>query len=153
LQQGQENAIISIENALVTHKEIVPDNDNDNNNNNKPTIRADNGSQYTSNAFRKSMSVLRLKLEHIACNTPEQNGHIESFHKTLKKEYIWPYDFRTYQEAEIAIRDAFVDYNQNRIHSSLGYPTHYEFISNWKQEHQRETEEVAEQQSKVINIG
>ncbi|MGH9952468.1 MAG: IS3 family transposase, partial [Nitrososphaeraceae archaeon] len=147
LSAVKENAIISIENALVTHKEIVPDNDN--NNNNKPTIRADNGSQYTSNAFRKSMSVLGLKLEHIACNTPEQNGHIESFHKTLKKEYIWPYDFRTYQEAEVAIRDAFVDYNQNRIHSSLGYLTPYEFISNWKQEHQRETEEVAEQQSKV----
>ena len=107
LSAVKENGIISIENALVSHKEIVHDDDN-----NKPTIRADNGSQYTSNAFKKSMSVLGLKLEHIACNTPEQNGHIESFHKTLKKEYIWPYDFRTYQEAELAIRDAFVDYNR-----------------------------------------
>ena len=151
LSAVKENAIISIENALVSHKEIVPDNDN---NNNKPTIRADNGSQYTSNAFRKSMSVLGLKLEHIACNTPEQNGHIESFHKTLKKEYIWPYDFHTYQEAEAAIGDAFVDYNRDRIHSSLGYLTPYEFISKWKQEHQREIEEVpVEQQTKVINIG
>jgi putative transposase len=61
-----------------------------------------------------------LKLEHIACNTPEQNGHIESFYKTLKKEYIWPYDFRTYQQVEAAIRDAFIDYNRDRIHSSLG---------------------------------
>jgi len=93
LSAVKENAIVSIENALVSHKEIVPDIDNDNN---KSTIRADNGTQYTSNAFRKSMSVLGIKLEHIACNTPEQNGHIESFHKTLKKEYIWPYDFRAY---------------------------------------------------------
>jgi putative transposase len=151
LSAVKENAIISIENALVSHKEIVPDNDNCNN---KPTIRADNGSQYTSNAFRKSMSVLGLKLEHIACNTPEQNGHIESFHKTLKKEYIWPCDFHTYQEAEAAIRDAFVDYNRDRIHSSLRYLTPNEFISKWKQEHQREKEEVVEQQqTKVINIG
>src|SRR5215471_3492669 len=90
----------------------------------------ENGSQYTSNAFRKSMSVLGLKLEHIACNTPEQNGHIESFHKTLKKEYIWPYDFRTYQQAEAAIRDAFIDYNQDRIHSSLGYMTHMNSFQN-----------------------
>lgn len=153
LSAVKENAIISIENALVSHKEIVvPDNDNKDNNN-KPTIRADNGSQYTSNAFRKSMSVLGLKLEHIACNTPEQNGHIESFHKTLKKEYIWPYDFHTYQEAEAAIRDAFGDYNRDRIHSSLGYLTPYEFISKWKQEHQRETEEVVVEQTKMINIG
>ena len=149
LSAVKENAIISIENALVSHKEIVHDDDN-----NKPTIRADNGSQYTSNAFKKSMSVLGIKLEHIACNTPEQNGHIESFHKTLKKEYIWPYDFRTYQEAELVIRDAVVDYNRDRIHSSLGYLTPYEFISKWKPEHPRETEEVAvEQQTKVINIG
>ena len=144
LSAVKENAIISIENGLVLHKEIVPGN-----NKNKPITRPDNGSKYTSNAFRKSMSVLGLKLEHIACNTPEQNGHIESFHKTLTKEYIWPYDFRTYQQAEATIRDAFIDHNRDRIHSSLGYMTPYEFISKWKQEHQRD---VAEQ-TKVINIG
>ncbi len=148
LSAVKENATISIENALVSHKEIVPDKDN----NNKPTIRADNGSQYTSNDFRKSMSVLGLKLEHIACNTPEQNGHIESFYKTLKKEYFWPCDLRTYPEAEAAIRDAFIDYNRDRIHSSLGYLTPYEFISKWKQEHQIETEEIVKQ-TKAINIG
>jgi transposase InsO family protein len=91
----------------VTHNCIVPEN---------LVIRTDNGSQYTSKAFRKSLSVLGLKLEHIYYNTPEQNGHIESFHKTLKKEYIWPNDFQNYQEAESAIKDAFTDYNQNRIH-------------------------------------
>ncbi len=114
LSAVKENAIISIENALVTHKDIVPEN---------LVIRTDNGSQYTSKAFRKSLSVLGLKLEHIYYNTPEQNGHIESFHKTLKKEYIWPNDFQNYQEAESTIRDAFTDYNQNRIHSALRYLT------------------------------
>ncbi len=76
----KENAIISVENALVSHKNVIPEH---------LIIRADNdGSQYTSKAFRKSMLTLGLKIEHIAVNTPEQNGHIESFHKTLKKEYI-----------------------------------------------------------------
>ncbi len=88
-----------------------------------------------------------MKLEHICYNTPEQNGHIESFHKTLKKEYIWSNDFQNYQEAESAIRDAFVDYNQNRIHSSLRYLTPYEFISKWKMQQEEEEKE------KVINIG
>lgn len=120
LSAVKENAIISIENGLVSHKEIVPGN-----NKNKPIIRAENGSQYTSNAFRKSMSVLGLKLEHIACNTPGQDGHIESFHKTLKKEYIWPYDFRTYRQVEVAISD----YNRDRIRSSLGYLTPYERVT------------------------
>lgn len=132
----KENAIIAIENALVTHKDIVPQD---------LVIRTDNGSQYTSKAFRKSLSVLGLKLEHIYYNTPEQNGHIESFHKTLKKEYIWSNDFQNYQEAELAIRDAFVDYNKNRIHSGLRYLTPYEFISKWKMQQ--------EEKEKVINIG
>jgi transposase InsO family protein len=138
LSAVKENAIISVENALVTHKDIVPQQD--------LVIRTDNGSQYTSKAFRKSLSVLGLKLEHIYYNTPEQNGHIESFHKTLKKEYIWPNDFQNYQEAESAIRDAFTDYNQNRIHSSLRYLTPYEFISKLKMSKEKEEE-------KVINIG
>ncbi len=141
LSAVKENTIISIENALITHKDLVPEN---------LIIRTDNGSQYTSKAFRKSISVLGLKLEHIYYNTPEQNGHIESFHKTLKKEYIWSNDFQNYQEAELAIKDAFIDYNQNRIHSALRYLTPYEFLSKWKLQQQIIEEE---EKKKVINIG
>ena len=36
----------------------------------------------------------------VCVNTPEQNGHIESFHKTLKKEYVWPREFADIQEAK-----------------------------------------------------
>ena len=140
LSAVKENALIAIENALVTHNDIVPEN--------LLVIRTDNGSQYTSKAFRKSISVLRLKLEHIYYNTPEQNGHIESFQKTLKKEYIWSNDFQNYQEAELAIRDAFTDYNKNRIHSALGYLTPYEFISKWKMQ-----QDIEGEKKKVINIG
>ena len=43
------------------------------------------------------------KHEFIYKNTPEQNGHVESFHKILKKEYIWPHDFSNYQKAEQVI--------------------------------------------------
>ena len=59
--------------------------------------------------------------------------------------------FRTInQEAELAIRDAFTDYNKNRIHSALRYLTpYYEFISKWKM--QQDIEE--EKKKKVINIG
>ena len=63
---------------------------------------------------------------------PEQNGHIESFHKTLKKEYIWPREFRSYQDVEIALADAFVNYNDQRIHSAIGYMTPTEFAMQWE---------------------
>ena len=97
------------------------------------TLRVDNGSQYTSREFRQSVASLGIKLEYIYVNTPEQNGHIESFHKTLKKEYIWPLEFADMQDAQKAIQDAFEDYNGNRIHSALGYVTPSEFAELWQQ--------------------
>ena len=52
------------------------------------TLRVDNGSQYTNREFRSSMAALGITLEYIYVNTPEQNGHIESSHMTLKKVYV-----------------------------------------------------------------
>lgn len=118
----KEHAIMSVNNALASHDEAVPGD---------LTLRCDNGPQYASHAFKDSMDALGLKLEYILYHTPEQNGYIESFHKTLKKEYIWVRDFRSHQEAEAAVADAFDDYNHRRIHSSLGYLTPSEYLDAW----------------------
>lgn len=96
------------------------------------TLRTDNGTQYTSRKFRESMKTLNIQHEFIWHHTPQQNGHIESFHRTLKKEYLWPHEFANYQAAEQALSKAFVDYNNNRIHSALGYRTPNEFAVSWK---------------------
>jgi hypothetical protein len=48
LSAVKDNAIISIENGLVSHKEIVP-----RNNKNKPIIRADNGSQLACQVMKQ----------------------------------------------------------------------------------------------------
>jgi transposase InsO family protein len=57
---------------------------------------------------------------------------ISNLFMMLKKDILIN-DFQNYQQqTDIAIREAFVDYNQNRIHSSLGYLTPYEFISKLK---------------------
>lgn len=119
----KENAIMSVNNALAGHNEVDTS---------MLTVRSDNGSQYRSNAFVDSMRALRIRLAFIYANTPEQNGHVESFHKTLKREYLWPRDFHNYQEAEIAISEAFIDYNRKRIHSALGYKTPIEFLEEWR---------------------
>ena len=59
---------------------------------------------------------------------------MESFHKTLKKEYIWPREFESYQDAEVALAEAFEDYNNDRIHSALRYLTPTEFATQWEAE-------------------
>jgi len=113
----KENAILSVQNALIKHPEAID-----------VRLRTDRGPQYDSEAFRESMKILSVKQEFIAVNTPEQNGHMESFHKTLKREYIWTRDFQSFQEASETIQEAYIDYNQHRIHSALGYLAPYEYL-------------------------
>lgn len=120
----KENAIQAVVRAVERHPEASE----------RVTLYSDNGSQYISSTFRQSMKLLRIEHRFIAYNTPEQNGYIESFHKTLKREYVWPYDFKSFQEAQSGMVHAFLDYNQNRPHSALGYKSPYELLSKIKQE-------------------
>ena len=113
----RHEAIMAVNNAVAAVAPIPPG----------LTLRVDNGSQYTSREFRASMASLGITLEYIYVNTPEQNGHIESFHKTLKKEYVWPREFADIREARDAIHAAFEDYNHHRIHSAIQYLTPSEF--------------------------
>ena len=91
-------------------------------------LRTDNGTQYGSREFRKSMQALGIRHEFIWKNTLEQNGHMESFHGTLKREYVWPHEFARFQDAEVVLAKAFVDYNKNIIYFALGYLTPNEFV-------------------------
>ena len=101
----------------------------------KLTLQCDNGSQYAVKKFRKAISLLGIRLRFIRTPTSDQNGHIESFHSTLKREYIWPYDFDNYQDAEAVISEAFRDYNNARLHSSLKYVLPNEFLASWEERH------------------
>ena len=95
-------------------------------------IRCDNGSQYRSGEFRAAMKVLDLAVEYIWVSTPQQNGHIESFHNTLKRDYVRPHDFESFQDAEVHLAYAFKDYNANRVHSSIGWVPPDEFFRLWE---------------------
>ena len=88
------------------------------------------------------MSSLGIALEYICINIPEQNGHhVESFYKTLKKEYIWPREFENLKEAQEVLDNAFENYNNERIHSSLGYLTPSEFVELWEQQQQQQQQQ------------
>ena len=95
-------------------------------------IRCDNGSQYRSGELRAAMKVLGLAVEYIWVSTPQQNGHIESFHNTLKRDYVRPYDFESFQDAEAYLAKAIRDYNANRVHSSIGWLPPDEFFRLWE---------------------
>ena len=91
-------------------------------------LGTDNDTQYSSREFKKSMQALEIRHEFIRRNTPEQNVHAESFHGTLKREYAWPHEFARFQDAEVVLAKAFVEYNKDKTHSALRYLTPNEFV-------------------------
>jgi transposase InsO family protein len=90
-------------------------------------LRTDNGPRYIARQFRRSMNLLGISLEYIQKHTHEDNGNIESFHSSLKTDYVWPFEFSDYREASFAIEKAFTDYNEKRPHSSIDYLPPREF--------------------------
>ena len=97
-------------------------------------LRTDNGPQYISHEFRNVMKLLGIKLEYIQKHTPEDNGDIESFHNSIKTDYIWPNEFMDFHDASIAIGNAFTDYNERRPHSSIDYLPPDEFERRLREE-------------------
>ena len=113
------DAIRSVENAVLSAFDgPVPEG---------LVLRTDNGPQYISREFRNAMKLLGIKLEYIQKHTPEDNGDIESFHNSIKTDYIWPSEFRDLHEASITIGKTFSDYNECRPHSSIDYLPPREF--------------------------
>ena len=84
-------------------------------------LRTDNGPQYISEVFRNPVKIPGIRSEYIQKHTPEDNGDIESFHNSLKTDYIWVNDLETFEDARKLMEHAFTDYNAVRQHSSIDY--------------------------------
>jgi putative transposase len=64
-----------------------------------PVIRSDNGLVFQSRRFREACRFYRLKQEYITPYTPEQNGLIERFFRSLKEGCVWQHNFDSFQQA------------------------------------------------------
>jgi len=86
-----------------------------------PVIRSDNGLVFLSRRFRSACRFYGLKQEFVTPYTPEQNGMIERFFRSLKEECVWQRVFRNFEEARRAVKAWIEWYNEGRPHQSLGY--------------------------------
>ena len=82
-------------------------------------VRSDNGSVFGSEAFTKVASSAGILQEYITPYTPEQNGMIERWFRTLKEERIWLQQFYDLEDARSSIDGFIEEYNQDRPHRSL----------------------------------
>ena len=92
-----------------------------------PIVRSDNGLIFQSRRFRAACRDYRLRQEFITPYTPEQNGLIERFFRSLKEECVWQTLFKSFSEAKSAITRWITWYNEGRPHQSLGYKSPKEY--------------------------
>ncbi len=57
-------------------------------------LRTDNGPQFISGRFNRELKLLNIVHEYIEKETPTENGDIESFHNSIKTDYIWVNEIR-----------------------------------------------------------
>jgi putative transposase len=83
---------------------------------------SDRGSQYCSKEYIDELNELQADISMSRTGNPYDNACIESFHATIKKEWIYRRRFNTRVEAIKSINYYISHfYNQIRKHSTLGY--------------------------------
>lgn len=92
-----------------------------------PIVRSDNGLIFQSRRFRAACRDYRLPQEFITPYTPEQNGVIERFFRSLKEECVWQHHFQNFADAQQRLRAWLTWYNTGRPHQALGYRSPAQF--------------------------
>lgn len=94
-------------------------------------IRSDNGSQFIAKLFRNRLTLDGISNEYIHPGTPQQNGHIEAFHKTLDVLVCKKYVSESLGHAREILTRFYHTYNNKRIMKSVLYKSPVEFLKLW----------------------
>jgi putative transposase len=95
------------------------------------TLGTDNGSAFTSRAFRARLAELEITHRRGGYRDPESQAFIESWFAKLKHRCVWREEFETLDDARAAI-GADVDRYHHRPHQGLAYRTPREVAATWK---------------------
>jgi putative transposase len=94
-------------------------------------LGTDNGTAYTSRAFRARLSELGITHRRCGYRDPESQAFIESWFSKLKEREIWRSEYETLEAARAGI-GAYVDRYHHRPHQFLGYRTPKEVRQTWE---------------------
>lgn len=88
-----------------------------------PRIISDNGPQFIAKDFKHFIRVSGMTHVRTSPYYPQSNGKLERYHRTIKSECLRPGTPLSLDDAR-RITDAFVTrYNEQRLHSAIGYVT------------------------------
>lgn len=86
-----------------------------------PMIRVDNGPEFVSHKLDAWCKEHGVVLAYIQPGSPTQNAYAERLNRSLRRELLDAYVFRTLDEVRQKTGEWQHDYNHHRPHKSLGY--------------------------------
>jgi len=103
----------------------------------KPRIVSDRGPQFVSRDFKHFIRDSGMTHVMTSPYYPQSNGKIERWHRSIKETCIRPKCPSSIEEAREVVKKWITHYNQERLHSAIGYVTPEDMISGRAQEVQR----------------
>ena len=95
-------------------------------------LRNDNGAQFCARSVKQFLEENHVKQTFTHPYTPQENGHVESFHNILKKalgkHVLW-----SLSDLEERLEDFYEAYNKKRIHASTAYLAPHQFWRCWEE--------------------
>jgi transposase InsO family protein len=89
----------------------------------RPRIISDNGPQFIAKDFKEFIRISGMTHIRTAPYYPQSNGKLERWNKSIKSECIRPGVPLSLEDAERLIDQYVTVYNEQRLHSALGYIT------------------------------
>ena len=92
-------------------------------------VRSDNGPEFIARAVQRWLAARKVGPLYIAPGSPWENGYCESFNSRMKAEFADREVFGSLLEAKVLGAEYKRYWNQERLHSGIGYKTPAEFAA------------------------
>jgi len=92
-------------------------------------VRSDNGPEFIARAVQRWLAARKVGPLYIAPGSPWENGYSESFNSRMKAEFANRELFGSLMEAKVLGAEYQRYWNQERLHSGIGYKTPAEFAA------------------------
>jgi len=86
-------------------------------------VRSDNGPEFIARAVQRWLAARKVGPLYIALGSPWENGYSESFNSRMKAEFADRELFASLMEAKVLGAEYKHYWNQERLHSGIGYKT------------------------------
>jgi putative transposase len=114
----------------------------------RPRIISDNGPQFIAKDFKEFIRISGMTHVRTSPYYPQSNGKLERWNKSIKSECIRPGVPLSLDDAERLIAQYVQVYNEQRLHSSIGYVTPKDMLEGRQKQIHAERDRKLEQARK-----